>query len=165
MSNWQGISSTEGITKGLLSDKLDTEPERPAIADTRREKCTIMWDPFAVQITLSVEGRVSRDPPTLFPTKRSHCCGELLSLSFLEGGCKSVHIRAISSGRFSSKATPHFSSSPRDPGTAWQCSLYQMPWQPRSPSLHQFGDPKLPFLVDWNPRSEVNHWLDSTETT
>lgn len=35
--------------------------------------------------------------------------------------------------------------------TAWQCSFYQMPRQPFSWSLGQFGDPKLPSLVDWNP--------------
>lgn len=148
----------------MLSDKLYTEPERPAIADTKTEEGNVMWGHFDVQIILSVEGRVSRDSPTLFLTTR-YCCGELLSQTLLEEEYKFVEVRAISSGRFSSKAMPHFSSSSRDSGTAWQCSLYEMPWQPRSLSLHQFGDPKLPFLVDWNPQSEVNHRLDSTETT
>lgn len=65
---------------------------------------------------------------------------------------------AISSGRFSSKAMPHFSSSPRDAGTAWQCSFYQTPLQFRLWSLGQFGDPKLPSLVDWNPPKRGKPW-------
>lgn len=123
----------------------------PAVTDFSQEECNIMWDHFVVQIIFSLEGRVSGDPPNLF-LQSNHCCGDLFSLTLPEEEYTFMEVKAISSGRFSSKAMPHFSSSPRDTGTAWQCSFYQMPWQPRSLSLHQFWDPKLPFLVDWNPK-------------
>lgn len=77
--------------------------------------------------------------------------GELLSLTLQEEEYKFIDVKATSSGRFSPKAASHFSSSPGDTLTAWQCSFYHMPGQPRSWSLGQFWDPKLPSLVDWNP--------------
>lgn len=76
---------------------------------------------------------------------------ELFFLTLQEEEYKFIDGTATSLGRFSSKAMLHFSSSPRDTETAWQCSFHHMPQQPCSWSLGQFGDPKLPSSVDWNP--------------
>ena len=88
--------------------------------------------------------------PILFLPLQSMLWTSCFPLSLPEEEYKFVEIRAISSGRFCSKAMPHFSSSPRGTRTAWQCSFHQTPRQPHSWNLGQFGDPKLPSLVDWN---------------
>lgn len=133
------------------------------VSDNSQEESNTPWGHFCCADN-PFSGEKSFWKHQLFSLQSAHCCGEQLSLTFPEEGYKSVEVKAIPPGRVSSKATPHFSSSPRDTGTAWQCSFCQMPWQHCSLSLGQFGDPKLPFLVDWNPRREVNQGLDSTET-
>lgn len=103
-------------------------------------------------------------PTNSFPYNPTMAVVSYFPSVYQKGNTNLLKSKVISSGRFSSKAMSHFSSSPRDSGTGWQCSFYLMPWQPRSLSLHQFWDPKLPFLADWNPRSGINQGLDSTET-
>ena len=104
----------------------------------------------AVEIILFLQGRVSGNNQ-LFLALQSLLRTNCFPLSLPEEEYKFVEIRATSSERFCSKAMPHFSSSPRGTRTAWQCSFHQTPRQPRSWNLGQFGDPKLPSLVDWNP--------------
>ena len=110
-------------------------------------------------------GESFRGPTNSFPCNPAMAVVSYFPSVYQKRNTNLLKSKAISSGRFSSKAMPHFSSSPRDSGTGWQCSFYLLPWQPRSLSLHQFWDPKLPFLADWNPRSGINQGLDSTETT
>lgn len=82
------------------------EPEMPAITNSCQKESDMLWDYFCWAPTLPCSPIMAMD--------------ELLSLTLQEEEYKFIDVKATSFGRFSSKAMPHFSSFPRDTGTAWQ---------------------------------------------